>query len=384
MLASAVSRILLTLVSVLAALAGPAAAGTPTAAELDQEEDRELPPDSYLGDRIAEVVAAGGRLWFRSTTRDRAPGALVSLNLSGRERENVFPSDVFDIDSSRGQLWVVRNEERGRIVKISRLSLAWSDYPEIKLQGDESPLALLIDQEPLLLTSKRVVEWNPASHKWGDVILRGSFSRDYAPIQGYPSVAATEDYIYVGFAAGEWGGGLQIIDRRSGQIIDVEAKGAKRGGRGPLDSALDPVNAVVADPGRPGCVLVAVGITHLFMSDGRILRVCGKKVDVFFAKILVAPQPTSPDEEVIGGDGSEAFFDLATDIRGSIWAVTTEAVYMFESGSNKPSASYDIPRTELIQGLPISLKLPSVAVVRTDINWALSTSGYTPIIAPIN
>jgi len=76
------------------------------------------------------------------------------------------------------------------------------------------------------------------------------------------STYGTSDKLFVGFSAGEWGGGLHRIDRRSGNVTQVERNTAGGLCGGPLNSACDPVNGITAVPWNPDCIVAAVGLVH--------------------------------------------------------------------------------------------------------------------------
>ena len=72
---------------------------------------------------------------------------------------------------------------------------------------------------------------------------------------GYGRIAAVlamSDRIYVGMDAGEWGGGLRVIDRKTGKITEVEGQNLTSKDF-LLSSGYDPVNALTEVPWHPGC-----------------------------------------------------------------------------------------------------------------------------------
>jgi hypothetical protein len=181
----------------------------------------------------------------------------------------------------------------------------------------------------------------------------------------------------VGFNTGEWGGGLQRVDLRTGVISDVERRDTKELCAGPLNSACDPVTGVIPDPQNKNCILAAVGLVHMLFSHGRILRVCGNDVSLVFEKSY----------KVDGFEGkkwemSEAFFGLAPTVDGRFWGITSEALYHFEADGTKKQ-EYALPELKPVSGIYLSRELPGVVVVRTDANWAVSVSGYTPLLIPL-
>jgi hypothetical protein len=62
------------------------------------------------------------------------------------------------------------------------------------------------------------------------------------------------------------------------------------------------------------------------------------------------------------------------------WALTWRALYRFNGGETK---EYELPKLREVSGVHLSYDLPGVVIVRTDVNWAVSTSGYTPLVIPL-
>jgi hypothetical protein len=87
------------------------------------------------------------------------------------------------------------------------------------------------------------------------------------------------------------------------------------------------------------------------------------------------------------GNGSkwgrtEAFYGLAASAEGRFWAITDRALYRFDAAGTKEK-EYPLPKLESVSGIHLSRALPGVIVLQTDLNWAVSTSGYTPLVVPL-
>lgn len=78
----------------------------------------------------------------------------------------------------------------------------------------------------------------------------------------------------------------------------------------------------------------------------------------------------------------EAFYRLAPAAEGSFWAITWRALYRF-GVDGKKEREYALPKLMSVSGVYLSRELPGVLLVRTDVNWAVSTSGATPLIIPL-
>ena len=79
---------------------------------------------------------------------------------------------------------------------------------------------------------------------------------------------------------------------------------------------------------------------------------------------------------------SDAFYGLAS-ANGGFWAVTPEALYRFGADENTPIRS-PLPKLHLESGLYMNRDLPGVIVISTDVNWAVSVSGYTPLVVALD
>jgi len=111
------------------------------------------------------------------------------------------------------------------------------------------------------------------------------------------------------------------------------------------------------------------------MSEGRILRVCGEKVT------LVSENPVSgPTDDK--WKMTESIYGLAPATNGGFWAITYRALFRFGADGSREK-EYPLPKLKSVSGVYLSRDIPGAIVVRTDVNWAVSTSGYTPLIIPV-
>jgi hypothetical protein len=100
--------------------------------------------------------------------------------------------------------------------------------------------------------------------------------------------------------------------------------------------------------------------------------VCGEQVSVLFEN--------SENYEVNGRklQDTEAFYGLAA-ADGGFWAIAPGTLYRF-GDDGKNTGKYSLPTLKPASGVWMSRELPGVVVVRTDVNWAVSVSGYTPLV----
>jgi hypothetical protein len=328
-----------------------------------------------VGQRIAKGISFEGRLWIRGTmpTPGEASGGLVSLEMKDDSRRVLFEGGVLDIARSDHDFWALRKSfvERRFIVSAWRKD-HFEDVGQFSPATKDEPIALLdIAGVPVVLSRRTVRSLAPGDHTWRVVDLVGELR---SGVQVTAASPANGGSIYVGFDVGEWGGGLQRVDLKTGAVNGVERRDTKDLCGGPLNRECDPVTGVIADPQNKDCVLASVGLVHLFHSTGRILRICGQDVT------LVSELPLSNKNEK--WPQTEAFYGLAPSADGGFWAITSRALYYFAASGSKEK-EYLLPALESVSGIHLSRALPGVVVLQTDVNWAVSTSGYTPLVVPL-
>src|SRR5262249_11022002 len=126
----------------------------------------------------------------------------------------------------------------------------WSVKIRVATQGDDFIAISSAGVAITVLTRQRIVE--VVGDKQSAVALSGSLSP--RPIA---TTHVTPTSIFVGFNGGEWGGGLQRIDRNTGEVVPVERNETGELCGGPLNAACDPVNGIATSPWDPNCVVVA-------------------------------------------------------------------------------------------------------------------------------
>jgi len=344
-----------------------------------QSPDSDKPKgDSVPGERIAGGVVFEGKLWLRGATLSQNSGSagLVSLDLADNSRQVHFERGVLDIKKIGHDLCVVRWPtldtrevvlsvwKKDRFEDLAKFSSSEQDYPIALVNSAHSPVILSLASIRSLSADK---------HEWYKIKLKGKLRGGYQETAGTPLAG---DSVYLGFNNGEWGGGLQRVELRTGVVTNVERRDTKELCAGPLNSACDPVTSVIPDPRNKDCILAAVGLVHMF-SHGRILRVCGKDASLIFEKTHILDGLNGHELKV-----TEAFFGLTLAADGGFWAITSETLYHFGADGTEKE-EYELPELKPVSGIYLSRELPGVIVVRTDANWAVSVSGYTPILIPL-
>lgn len=304
-------------------------------------------------DFIVRGVFADDRLWFLLDS-----GALSSIAPDGDVRiDERGPSRVLDlcvleahpamIVGSAAGPWTVRRHEAG----------AWRDLTTVAADGDALRGASCSGGRLMRLTTRRLIEIDPSGQR--AVVLSGALGRGRIT-----AIHAEADDVFVGFNAGEWGGGLRRIDRATGKIANVEQRASGDACAGPLNADCDPVNGIADLPWRPGCIVVAIGLVHV-AEHGRLVEVCGDRVREIYRKDHA--------------NGQVGFYGLAAS-NGAVVAVGSDGLYRLEaSGSATPTG---MPRFRTFGAISASFDLADFVLVLTRINQRLSVGGLVPILVP--
>ena len=314
--------------------------------------------DPLLGHRLIQGVATPNRLWLRGN------GAVVMIERATGERLVLAESGVTELLRTEGRTVAITSLEGtpGRIAVIDINTRAALTPPV-----EATPLALIrAGGDWVILTEDEVLHGDVDG--WRRRPMEGP---DHS--FGVISTASTADgTIYVGFNRGEWGGGLARLVPGSNRLEVIERRDDDDLCDGPLNSDCDPVTGVIRDPDHPRCVLASIGLSH-FLSRGRILQVCGLQVEEVFSQVV-----EQPPEEIGAGLNTWPFFGLAPSPGG--WTAVS-AGRLFVS-SNKRVESSPLPEADERWGLGM-IEMDGLIIVRTDVNWGMSVSGYTPMLIPV-
>lgn len=308
-------------------------------------------------------VFADGRVWLLS---DAGQLFNIAQGQQGRIREPMA-EPVADICRRDDRLYALTAQaSRSDYVTLrQRSGGGWSDGTPVALNKDEDFLALICSNSQItLLTSQRLIQMDTGQ----SMPLSGDLGR------GEQTVFATNAAIFIGHNAGEWGGGLQRIDRATGAITKIENKTGDLCD-GLLNTDCDPVTGIAVLPWRPDCVAATIGLMH-FEGHGRIVSVCDTKVERIYFKqygerypnMSLPPEdayPTIPFYGVIG-EGER------------ILVVGLDGLYHL-SRDGKVEFTPE-PAFETIGGIAVSFALPDVVLVLTDINSRLSVGGSVPML----
>jgi hypothetical protein len=317
-------------------------------------------------------------LWLRGTTAHAraadGSGALISFSLIDLSRRDHFDSGVLGIETIGTDLWVLRQSPSSKmewIVSALRND-SFEDRARFATSDTDKPLALFNSGGTPAVLSQKSIRVLSDGGGWELINIQGTLRQGVQTEVASPAIGNS---VYVGTNIGEWGGGLQRVDLKTGAVVSVERRDTKELCDGPLNSDCDPVTGVIPDPRTNDCVLVAIGLVH-FLSHGRILRVCGDQVSVVFEHSRTEEVNTRKLEE------SDAFYGLAS-ADGGFWAVTPGALYRF-GADGKTHVQYPFPKLHPESGVYMNRDLPGAIVIRTDVNWAVSVSGYTPLVVALD
>lgn len=324
--------------------------------------------DQYQMRAISRAVFADGRLWMMSDD-----GSLLSLAPRELKPERVkIEGRAIEICKSEGHLVAIIQTDNGHWSINRRSSAGWDVGRTIAIDN-ESLAALGCAEEGAALaivTNRRLVEVE------GAVVRAVKLSEELKPPFAIGTALINGNTIWVGFNVGEWGGGLRRITRGEGKIAVVEKNQSGELCGGPLNTACDPVNGVVASPSNPSCVVAAVGLVHM-MSHGRLVEVCDQTVRRLYFK---PDDPQPPHGKLDEGEPAStiAFFGL-TRFGDTVWALGTDGLYRFD-GSSSPKF-HRLPKFENRGGYQVSFDVPGVVLLMTDVNQRRSLSGAVPIMA---
>jgi hypothetical protein len=319
---------------------------------------------------LARAVFAEGQLWVLSDA-----GELSSIADGEDLRvERVLPEPALDLCRWDYRPAVITCKRKGCTDWILR---RWADggwYTEAKIptQNDELVALSCAGNRITLLTTRRII--GLTGDKRSTLMLSEPLGRGLVT-----SMQVTPDQVFVGMNAGERGGGLRRIDRKSGKITNVARNATGELCGGPLNSACDPVNGIASEPWRPHCVAVAVGLVH-YAPHGRIVEVCGDKVQRLYFKPYevegLSGKPRGKSDEPFS---TVAFFGL-TRQGDALWAAGIDGIYRI--GAHGTVRSTPLPRFKEIGGIRVSFDSPNVVLVLTNINQRRSISGSAPMIVP--
>jgi len=322
-------------------------------------------------ENLTRAVFAEGHLWVLSVA-----GELSSMTAGLDQRvPETLPQKPIELCVHDGHPLVATRAEDGRAWSLrQRSGEAWPSMGTIAADGDGLLAMDCAADRITLLTTRRLVELQ------GGRQSAVALSQTLYPGRFY-STYGTSVQLFVGINAGEWGGGLRRIDRSRGTVTVLQNNTSGERCGGPLNTECDPVNGITSEPGKPGCIVAAIGLTHV-ASHGAVVEICGDQVRELYSK-PAAKSPPSPAEagmEVVdlNSGGTVAFFGLIRT-GNTLWAVAKDGLYNLRPDG----AAVIVPLPELkdVGGIRLGF-LPDFAVVLTTVNQRHSLSGAVPLLVP--
>lgn len=316
---------------------------------------------------LTRAVFAQGRVWLLSDA-----GTLSSVTEGQAERVvEALPEKAAGLCVLDGRPTVVTLSDDGSTWTLrQRSDMAWTVMTTIPSEGDGLLTIECASGEVTLLSTRRLIGFTDKAQR--AVALSGKLNQGRVT-----SIYGTSDQVFVGISAGEWGGGLRRIDRRSGAITVVERNATGELCGGPLNTECDPVNGITADPWKPDCIIAGVGLLHL-SPIGRLVEICGDKVELLYERSVRddrSPSRSGNSERF----GKVAFFGLARQ-DGDLWAVGIDGLHVI--GASGVSRIIPLPDFRDFGGIRISFDVPQFVLVLTDVNQRRSVSGAVPILVP--
>jgi hypothetical protein len=186
------------------------------------------------------------------------------------------------------------------------------------------------------------------------------------------------DYFFVGINHGEWGGGLRRIDRRLGTVTTIEGNRAGSLCGGPLDTTCDPITGLAGAPWAKGCVVATVGLDHLGIEDGRLVEICGERVDRLYDRPLGHPAVGSQDQADGDDIGETVAFSALVRAGDSLWAAGSDGIYRLRDRGLVETLP--LPAFQKIDGIEVSFDLPDVVVLMTEIDACDECVGSEPMV----
>ncbi|WP_257170012.1 hypothetical protein [Bradyrhizobium sp. SRS-191] len=372
------------------------------------------------GSSIHRAVFAEGRLWLLDTG-----GRLSSLAEGGERSDVPTPDPVMELLTQDQRVVIVTCPEQScssapvaRWIVRRRVGDDWETVADIATKGEQFRAAtstmLLTDSRMIDLAGGALAETaltsrasDPITERpkpqagehfrfGGSWQLTGSGTIDLTegmpwqaparsplvrpkPLRSLPvaAVLVTPRHVFVGYNAGEWGGGLQRIDRTTGVVSDIDdVEGDLCGGK--LNPACDPVNGLAVIPWKQDCIAVAVGLIHM-LAHGRIVEVCDRAVHLLYSHEIQERLSTADGRPGSMWTYTSAFFGLQ-QTGEELLAVGHDGLYQI--GRGDLVRQIPLPRFRPADGLAVSFDMPGLVLVLTTANRRFSLSGSTPMLLP--
>jgi len=307
-------------------------------------EDNQHAQDRF----IKRAIWASDRLWLlteRGTLSSVAPG-------ENSRRAEKTPGPLADICVA-GAVPVILGVD-GQLSRFEDQS--WRAMQRLDLSGEAVQAVDCTDQRVIVVSRSRLLV--SAGGRQRAVTL--STPLEGPIVRTAPVVTGTT--LLLGLAMGEWGGSLKRINTITGAVSEVPGLGG-------------PINGVAPEPGHQGCVVVTVGLVHMF-PNGQIVEACGDEVRRLYYKpyTMQTHWPANPPQLPFR---TVPFYTLATT-EGGLWVAGGDGLYAITA--DRPIAFSKMPLFKRIDGVDVSFALPGLVLVRTDVDAHVSLGGGAPLL----
>jgi hypothetical protein len=328
------------------------------------DPSQDAPPRPRADPAMIQAAAfADDRLWLLA-----GDGALSSIaeNGYGRAAEPlggralalcVQSRRLLTLAANAGDRWTLRRRDGAGWIEVASIGSRGDTF--VGMSCDEGGVSLLTNRHLITL---------------GDATPRSVALSDHLNPGVTRTLLSAGDLLFVGANAGEFGGGLQRIDRQTGKVTQLQRNDQVDPCDAVLDRQCDPVTGLASAPWRPDCTLAVVGMVHM-SSRGRLVEICGDRIEPFYAKDL-----RYPEEQSRRGWVDQVAFFGANRSGDTVWAVGIDGLYQFRDRKLVDFAP--LPKFQTVGGVKVSFDLPGVVLVLTDINQSVSLSGSVPILVP--
>ena len=324
-------------------------------------------------DSLSRSIFAVGRLWLLS---DAGHLSTITEGEHGAVRIEVA-EPVLDVCAQNGHPIVITGErDKPKNWTLRHWSGGtWTTQTTVPTEGDALVALDCVSNRVTVLTTRRLI----------DVRAEGASSIHLSkPLPGalVSSTFGTADMFFVGLNAGEWGGGLRRIDRRTGKTTSIERNATGDLCGGPLNAGCDPVNGLVTEPWRPQCIVVAIGLVHM-SPHGRLVEVCGDQVTRLYfnpyrqAMIRGEAPAKKPPPKDVEPFSTVAFFGLVPQ-GAYVLAVGIDGMYRI--GQDGIAQVTPLPKFNKIGDFYVNFDLPDVVLVMSTVNQRRSLSGAVPMV----
>lgn len=299
-----------------------------------------------------------------------ADGNLTRINASDKIPNAITTSrKLVDICVANGEFFAISvGEDEQQSVKAEILRNSHLvPFRTFQLHNEMLLEANCQNQKLRLITTKRLITFN--RYRTVSVDLSRALRR------GLRASYLQDEYLYIGANRGEWGGGLERINIETGEIAKIENETGYPC-VGLLVSGCDPVNGITHSNRREGCIVVAVGLIHMF-SKGRLVEVCGTQISEYYSRTYSNSEigiERNPNES---SGTSTSFFGVVNN-GTEIIAVGVDGIYKINPRGSVSITNH--PEFVNYNGVYANFDDPNYVLVLTTINQSHSMSGATPLL----